>query len=70
MKVDMSIVRNVNTDDHKRQLVDLLCSLPRPPVLKWSRREGDARGGDALSEAGVDLMQGYLYGEPQLTLSA
>ena len=24
----------------------------------------------ALSEAGVDLMQGYLYGEPQLTLSA
>lgn len=71
MKVDMSIVRNVNKDDHKRRLVDLLCSFAEATgsevVAEGVETKEEAA---ALSEAGVDLMQGYLYGEPQLTLGA
>ena len=71
MKVDMSIVRNVDKDEHKRRLVDLLCSFAEATdsevVAEGVETEEEAA---ALAEAGVDLMQGYLYGEPSLTLSA
>jgi EAL domain-containing protein (putative c-di-GMP-specific phosphodiesterase class I) len=70
MKVDMSIVRNVHEDDHKRRLVDLLCSFADATgsevVAEGVETEAEA---EALREAGVDLMQGFLYGEPLLNLS-
>ena len=71
MKVDMSIVRNVHEDDHKRRLVDLLCSFAEATgsevVAEGVETEAEA---SALANAGVDLMQGYLYGEPRLNLTA
>jgi len=71
MKVDMSIVRNVHEDDHKRRLVDLLCSFAEATgsemVAEGVETEEEAT---ALAEAGVDLLQGYLYGEPRLNLMA
>jgi EAL domain-containing protein (putative c-di-GMP-specific phosphodiesterase class I) len=71
MKVDMSIVRDVDKDDHKRRLVDLLCSF-----AEATGSEVVAEGVEtpeeeaALLDAGVDLLQGFLFGEPSLTLNA
>ncbi len=69
MKVDMSIVRNVNADNHKRRLVDLLCNFASATgsevVAEGVETEEEAQ---ALADAGVDLMQGYLFGEPRLNL--
>jgi EAL domain-containing protein (putative c-di-GMP-specific phosphodiesterase class I) len=71
MKVDMSIVRDVDKDDHKRRLVDLLCTFAEATgsevVAEGVETPEEAA---ALAAAGVDLMQGYLYGEPSLTLNA
>ena len=71
MKVDMSIVRNVHQDEHKRRLVDLLCSFAEATdsevVAEGVETKEEAA---ALADAGVDLMQSYLYGEPSLTLTA
>lgn len=70
MKVDMSIVRNVDKDDHKLRLVNLLCSFAEATgsevVAEGVETQEEA---DALTGAGVDLVQGYLFGEPQLSLS-
>jgi EAL domain-containing protein (putative c-di-GMP-specific phosphodiesterase class I) len=71
MKVDMSIVRDVHKDDHKQRLVSLLCSFAEATgsevVAEGVETEEEAR---ALADAGVDLMQGYLFGEPRLNLTA
>lgn len=71
MKVDISIVRDVHKDDHKRRLVDLLCSFASATgsevVAMGVECEEEAQ---ALIDAGVDLMQGYLYGEPSLSITA
>jgi len=71
MKVDMSIVRDVDKDDHKRRLVDLLCSFAEATgsevVAEGVETPEEAA---ALVDAGVDLMQGFLYGEPSLTLKS
>jgi len=71
MKVDMSIVRDVDKDDHKRRLVDLLCSFAEATgseVVAEGVETPEEKA--ALVDAGVDLMQGYLFGEPSLTLNA
>jgi EAL domain-containing protein (putative c-di-GMP-specific phosphodiesterase class I) len=70
MKVDMSIVRDVDKDDHKRRLVDLLCSFAEATgseVVAEGVETPEEKA--ALVEAGVDLMQGFLFGEPSLTLN-
>jgi EAL domain-containing protein (putative c-di-GMP-specific phosphodiesterase class I) len=69
MKIDMSIIRDVDTDDHKRRLVDLLCSFAEATdsrvVAEGVETKAEAA---ALTDAGVDLLQGFLFGEPQLNL--
>ncbi|MGB0638734.1 MAG: EAL domain-containing response regulator [Myxococcota bacterium] len=69
MKVDMSIVRNVDTDDHKRRLVDLLCSFAEATGSKVVAEGVETKAeAAALQDAGVELLQGYLFGEPQLNI--
>ncbi len=69
MKVDMSIVRNVDRDDHKLRLVNLLCRFAEATGSEVVAEgvETDAEA-EALAAAGVDLVQGYLFGEPKLNL--
>ena len=54
-----------------RRLVDLLGSFAEATdsevVAEGVETKEEAA---ALADAGVDLMQGYLYGEPSLSLSA
>lgn len=67
VKVDMSIVRNIDTEPRKQRLVDLLVKF------------GDATGALVLGEGvetqeeahtltacGIHLMQGYFFGRPKI----
>jgi EAL domain-containing protein (putative c-di-GMP-specific phosphodiesterase class I)/CheY-like chemotaxis protein len=69
LKIDMSIVRNVDTDTHKRRLVDLLCTFAEATdakvVAEGVETEEEA---EALRQSGVHLLQGYLFGMPQLEM--
>ena len=70
LKVDMSIVRDVDTDTHKRRLVDLLCSFAEATdsrvVAEGVETEAEAQ---ALRDAGVQMLQGFLFGMPETELS-
>lgn len=67
VKVDMSIVRNVDTDARKRRLVDLLVRFADATdatlVAEGVETEGEA---EALRACGAHLLQGYLFGRPAL----
>ena len=66
LKVDMSIVRDVDSDMHKRRLVDLLCSFAEATDSSVVAEGVETRGESiALEEAGVQMMQGYLFGVPE-----
>jgi EAL domain-containing protein (putative c-di-GMP-specific phosphodiesterase class I) len=66
----MSIVRDVDKDDHKRRLVDLLCSFAEATDSEVVAEGVETSGEEAtLVDAGVDLLQGFLFGEPSLTLN-
>ena len=64
LKVDMSIVRNVDTDTHKRRLVDLLCSFAEATgaqvVAEGVETEKEAT---ALQQSGVHMLQGFLFAQ-------
>jgi EAL domain-containing protein (putative c-di-GMP-specific phosphodiesterase class I)/CheY-like chemotaxis protein len=70
LKIDMSIIRNVDKDTHKRRLVDLLCTFAEATnakvVAEGVETEAEA---EALRQSGVHLLQGFLFGVPQLKLS-
>jgi EAL domain-containing protein (putative c-di-GMP-specific phosphodiesterase class I)/CheY-like chemotaxis protein len=69
LKVDMSIVRDVDADTHKRRLVDLLCSFAEATDSRVVAEGVETQAeGQALKDAGVQLMQGYLYGMPETEL--
>ncbi len=70
IKIDMSIVRNVDTEPRKQRLVDLLCKF------------GDATGAEVIAEGvetdaeaktlvecGAHLLQGYFFGRPTLDIA-
>ena len=67
VKVDMSIVRNIDTDTRKRRLVDLLCRFADATgatlVAEGVETQAEA---DALKECGAHLLQGYFFGRPTL----
>ena len=69
MKVDMSIVRNIDREERKQRLVELLRrfaqAIDSRVVLEGIESEADAATPRRL---GVDLLQGYLFGRPSLTL--
>ena len=70
IKIDMSIIRGVDRDRHKRSLVELLCRFGEATcaqvIAEGIETEAEA---DAVSAVGVHLVQGYLYGRPQLKQS-
>jgi len=69
VKVDMSIVRGIDSDPRKRRLVDLLCRFSDATeatlIAEGVETEGEA---EALRQCGAHLLQGYLLGRPSLDL--
>lgn len=67
VKVDMSIVRNIDTDSRKQRLVDLLVRFADATdatlVAEGVETEAEAA---ALRDCGAHLLQGYLFGRPTL----
>jgi EAL domain-containing protein (putative c-di-GMP-specific phosphodiesterase class I) len=65
IKIDMSITRDINSDPHKRKMVELLSTFAMSTGAHLVA-EGveDAAEADVLRAAGVPLMQGYLFGRP------
>lgn len=65
IKVDMSIVRGVDTDLHKRRLVELLgefaITTEARLIAEGVETEAEA---EALRGCGAELLQGYLFGKP------
>lgn len=67
IKVDMSITRDINTDDYKQRLMSLLVQLAdgTNSTLLAEGVETDAEA-QTLVELGVHLVQGYRFGRPSL----
>lgn len=65
MKVDMSLIRGIDSDRNKLRLLALLAEFADATgaqvVAEGIETEGEAR---AVIEAGAHLMQGYLFGRP------
>lgn len=63
IKVDMSIVRDADSDGRKRRLIELLCKFADATdarlVAEGVETEAEAA---AVSEAGAYFLQGYLFG--------
>ncbi len=66
VKVDMSIVRGIDTDPRKQRLVELLVRFADATqallVAEGIETQDEA---DALLECGAHLVQGYLFGRPE-----
>lgn len=69
LKVDMSIVRHIDREERKQRLVELLTRFAQATdsqvVLEGIETAAEAATAHRL---GVDLLQGYLFGRPSLTL--
>jgi EAL domain-containing protein (putative c-di-GMP-specific phosphodiesterase class I)/CheY-like chemotaxis protein len=65
MKVDRSIVSNIERDDHKQRLLELLSLFARATetqlIVEGIETESEAA---VVRRIGVDLLQGYLFGPP------
>jgi EAL domain-containing protein (putative c-di-GMP-specific phosphodiesterase class I)/CheY-like chemotaxis protein len=70
-KVDMTIVRNIDTDMRKQRLVELLCHVARATQAQLIV-EGIETAGEAavVRRLGVDYLQGFLFGRPKMGLFA
>lgn len=66
VKVDMTLVRDIDTDPKRRNIVGsilaMCSSLDVRPVVEGVETDGEMR---ALVELGADLMQGYVFARPQ-----
>jgi EAL domain-containing protein (putative c-di-GMP-specific phosphodiesterase class I)/CheY-like chemotaxis protein len=69
VKIDMSIVRGVHLDSHKRKMVELFAGFAMATGARLVA-EGveEADEAEVLRHAGVPLMQGYLFGRPSTEL--
>ncbi len=71
IKIDMSIVRSVDTEPRKQRLVDLLCKFGEATnaavIAEGVETAGEA---NALVEVGAHLLQGYYFGRPSLDIAA
>ena len=69
MPVDMRIVRNLDREERKQRRLELLRRFAQATdsrvVLEGLETEAEAATARRL---GVDLLQGYLFGRPSLTL--
>lgn len=65
VKLDMALVRGLDRDSLKRQIVSSMATLCRElgivVVAEGIETEGKR---DAATQAGCDLLQGYLFGRP------
>lgn len=65
MKIDMSLVRDIDREDTKRKLVASMTSLCREMQLQVVAEGVEtAAERDSLARLGCDLMQGYLFARP------
>jgi EAL domain-containing protein (putative c-di-GMP-specific phosphodiesterase class I) len=66
VKIDMTLVRDVDTDPKRRNIVGsilaMCSSLDVRPVVEGVETDGETR---ALVELGADLMQGYAFARPR-----
>jgi EAL domain-containing protein (putative c-di-GMP-specific phosphodiesterase class I)/CheY-like chemotaxis protein len=69
IKVDMSIVRGIDTEPRKQRLVDLLCRFADATgatlIAEGVETKEEAT---ALRVCGAHMLQGYLFGKPSLEL--
>lgn len=70
IKVDMSIIRDVDSHPHKRRLLEMLCKFGRATgtllIAEGVETEAEAA---AVVECGVDMIQGYLLARPTFELA-
>ncbi|MED5371488.1 MAG: EAL domain-containing response regulator [Myxococcota bacterium] len=65
IKIDMSIVRGVDTTPRKQRLVELLCKFGEATdALVLGEGVETANEAEALRACGIHLMQGYHFGRP------
>ena len=66
LKLDMGLVRNVDSDPARAALVAGMCYFSRTTgtelIAEGVETEAEA---EALSKLGVGLAQGYLFGRPE-----
>jgi EAL domain-containing protein (putative c-di-GMP-specific phosphodiesterase class I) len=69
IKVDMSIVRGIDSEPRKQRLVDLLCRFA-DATDSYIIAEGveTPEEAEALRACGAHMLQGYLFGRPSLEL--
>ncbi|HVO48242.1 MAG TPA: EAL domain-containing response regulator [Steroidobacteraceae bacterium] len=64
-KVDMSIVRNIDRDERKQRIVEMLSRFAKATniqlIVEGIETEAEAA---VIHRLGADLMQGYLFGRP------
>lgn len=65
LKVDRSFVRDVHADERRRELLGSIVRLGHSLGLKVTAEGAEARAElEVLSDAGCDLVQGYLFAKP------
>jgi EAL domain-containing protein (putative c-di-GMP-specific phosphodiesterase class I) len=68
VKIDMSLVRNVDTSSTKQKLVASIASLCKDLQMPLVAEGVETRAEEGVLEAlGCDLLQGYLYAQPDGT---
>ncbi len=66
VKLDMGLVRGVDTDPVRRKLIGSVTALSRDMgIMVVGEGVETAAERDVLVELGCDLLQGYLFGKPQ-----
>ena len=71
IKVDMSIVRDCDSNVHKQRLIDLLCRFADASnALLVAEGVETPSEADTLRSCGAHLLQGYLFGRPEITEAA
>ncbi|MBN2800110.1 MAG: EAL domain-containing response regulator [Deltaproteobacteria bacterium] len=69
IKLDMSLVRHVDTEIRKQRLVQLMATFADATnALLIGEGVETAEEAATLTECGVHLLQGYFFGKPSLTL--
>ena len=67
VKLDGSFVRNLKDDKANRIFVQSMVALARNfGMATVAEMVGDAETADILTESGVDFLQGYYFGQPQV----
>ncbi|MHB8816069.1 MAG: EAL domain-containing protein, partial [Steroidobacteraceae bacterium] len=68
-KVDMTIVRNIDTDMRKQRLVELLSHVAKATqaqlIVEGIETQAEAA---VVTRLGADYLQGYLFGHPTVGL--